>query len=137
MNIYLSDDNIEYHLLERDQWEYSRDPLGNITIQLNDISTRYLKVHSKFTDRNPDFEIVNIGEFKNILRELIRVYQRNEKAVIDYEYDEVGNRTREIFNSGRMEITDYSYYSGTNRLMTDGSYGYLYDEAGNLIEKGN
>ena len=36
-----------------------------------------------------------------------------------------------------MEISDYSYYPGSNRLMTDGSYGYLYDDAGNLIEKGN
>ena len=137
IDIYLSADNISYQLLERNQWQYSRDPLGNITIELKDISARYIKVHSKFTDRNADFEIVNIGEFKNILRELIRVYQRNEKAVINYEYDKVGNRTREIFNSGRMEITDYIYYPGSNRLMTDGSYGYVYDEAGNLIKKGN
>ena len=137
IDIYLSADNISYQLLERNQWQYSRDPLGNITIELKDVSARYIKVHSKFTDRNADFEIVNIGEFKNILRELIRVYQRNEKAVINYEYDKVGNRTREIFNSGRMEIKDYIYYSGTNRLLTDGSYAYVYDEAGNLTKKGN
>src|SRR5690606_26261822 len=44
---------------------------------------------------------------------------------------------REILNSGRMEITDYIYYPGSNRLMTDGSYAYIYDDAGNLIKKGN
>ncbi|MEJ6950752.1 RHS repeat-associated core domain-containing protein [Natronospora cellulosivora (SeqCode)] len=137
LDIYYSNDNSDYQLLNRDEWEYRRDIAGNITIELDNVEARYIKVHSKFSDRDPDFELVNKGEFTNILKELITVYERREKATITYNYDKVGNRRSKYFDTGRQEMTDYLYYNGSNRLKSDGNYGYVYDNAGNLIEKGN
>jgi RHS repeat-associated protein len=58
---------------------------------------------------------------------------RNE----DYQYDSDGNRTQRTITLSGSTVSNYSYYPDTDRLLTDGKYGYVYDAAGNLIQKGN
>jgi len=141
IDILISNDNQNYTLIARDKWTYKKDYKGDITLQINTpVTARYIKVHSKYDDwdvqLNDENEIINInrGEFTNILKDIIRVYKKSTEAEIIYSYDNAGNRTKKITNG---EITDYTYYPGTNRLMSDETYAYVYDEAGNLIKKGN
>ncbi|OCL26008.1 hypothetical protein U472_08250 [Orenia metallireducens] len=138
LDIYYSSDNSSYTKLNPDSWEYQQDYKGDITIIIPDrITAKYLKIHSKYDDRNIDFDPVNKGEFTNILKNYIKVYRRETEATLVYDYDDVGNRLSKKLIAGTVEETNYFYYEGTNRLMSNGEYAYVYDEAGNLIKKGN
>ena len=144
IDLYSSYDNELYTLIQPESWQFEQDMLGNITIRLPEgVEGQYLKIHSKFDDRDEDFRVVNQGSFTNILRELVKVYQKAEKAELSYSYDRGGNRLSKTIESKQGSMTlhseriNYHYYPGTNRLLSDGEYGYCYDQAGNLIEKGN
>ncbi len=138
LDIYYSEDNDKYTKLDPKEWEYEADIFGNITMTIpQGISAKYIKVHTKFDDRDVEFEAVDKSEFSNILKHMIRVYRREEEGTITYTYDSVGNRMKKELITGTVESIDYEYYDGTNRLMTNGEYAYKYDEAGNLIKKGN
>ncbi len=141
LDILVSDDNQNYILVARDNWTFKKDYKGDITLQLDTpVTARYIKAHCKYDDWDVELDdeneivSVNKGEFTNLLKDIVRVYKKSTEAEIICSYDDVGNRTKKIVNG---DITDYSYYPGTNRLMTDETYGYVYDEAGNLINKGN
>ena len=144
IDLYSSYDNEFYTLIQPESWQFEHDLFGNITIRLPEgVEGQYLKIHSKFDDRDEDFRVVNQGSFTNILRELVKVYQKAEKAELSYSYDRSGNRLSKTIESKQGSMTlhseriNYHYYPGTNRLLSDGEYGYCYDQAGNLIEKGN
>jgi len=141
IDILYSDNNDKYTMLDRRKWSFEKDFKGAIRIEIDTpVTARYIKVHCKYDDwdleldENSTIVCVNIGEFKNVLSEMIRVYRVTNKATVIYSYDDVGNRTEMIVDG---DITKYSYYPDTNRLMANGEYGYQYDEAGNLVKKGN
>ena len=48
-----------------------------------------------------------------------------------------GNRKRRDIKLVRTYRNDYTYYANSNRLKSDVKYAYAYDNAGNLIKKGN
>ncbi|MCE9553836.1 MAG: hypothetical protein K8T91_10750 [Planctomycetes bacterium] len=61
-------------------------------------------------------------------------FQRDEH----YDYDSNGNRTQVIFDEGELteETQDYDTPSGSqNRISTDGTYAYEFDDQGNRIRK--
>ncbi|WP_083900098.1 glycohydrolase toxin TNT-related protein [Orenia marismortui] len=74
---------------------------------------------------------------------MVKVYRRETKVNIVYDYDSVGNRiSKKIIDPAGVENTVYNYYKGTNRLKSysidsKNKYAYVYDPAGNLIKKGN
>ncbi|TDX53272.1 RHS repeat-associated core domain-containing protein [Orenia marismortui] len=157
-DIYYSNKNSEYSKLNPDRWSFAKDYRGNITIFIPEpISAKYIKIHSKFDDwKNSDEPVyegltpifkgyvpVDKGEFKNLIKAMVKVYRRETKVNLVYDYDSVGNRiSKKIIDPAGVENTVYSYYEGTNRLKSysvDGKdkYAYVYDNAGNLIKKGN
>jgi RHS repeat-associated protein len=138
LEIYYSSDNSSYIELSPDKWKYQRDYQGNITLTIPDgISAQYIKVHSKFDDRDAQFDSVDKGEFTNVLKEAIKVYRRETEATLTYKYDSVGNRLQKKQITGTVERTDYTYDQDTNQLLTNGEYAYQYDRAGNMVAKGN
>ena len=68
---------------------------------------------------------------------MVKVYRRETKATLTYDYDSVGNRVRKRLITGTIEETNYTYAEDTNQLLTNGKYAYQYDEAGNMVAKGN
>ena len=154
LSVHTSLDNINFKTVDRSKWEFSLNAFGNIVITFDEqIETRYLKIHSQFEDLDENDEIINLSQFKNLLKDMVHVYQMSEEGIIEYDYDSVGNRTekKRILDSGVDEIKYYydsGYGKGNGRRLLcetaiglDGVesnlYGYRYDENGNLVEKSN
>ena len=145
LEIYYSSNNVEYTKLAEEEWDYKRDYKGDITLTIpQGINARYIKVHNKFLDWNGDFEVIDESQFVNGLEHIIKVYSRDDGATINYEYDNAGNRTKKVLRtiSGNTKEYKYHYYQGTNRLKYftingKNALAYIYDDAGNLIKKGN
>ncbi len=154
LSVHISSDNVVFKTIDRSKWKFDLDVFGNIVITFDEpIETRYLKIHSRFEDRDENDAIINVAEFKNLLKDMVHVYQMSEEGTIEYDYDSVGNRAekKRILDSGTDEIK-YHYDSGYDRgngrrllyetvIGVDGVernlYGYCYDANGNLIEKSN
>ena len=144
LSVYYSDDNFIYSKLREELCRFEKDSDGKITIIFREpIEALAIKVHSRFDDRDRYFGYVDKAEFYGDLREMVKVYQRADKARLEYEYDLGGNRTVKRVIVGNNDQTSYQYYENSNRLkqmtnnLTGESYYYVYDENGNLIEKGN
>ena len=101
------------------------------------LATRYIKIHCAFDDRNPDRTVADRAEFVNASGMLVRIYQRIGWRKEYYQYDAMGNRTRETIITQSEESRDSIYYANSNRLAANGKHGYVYDENGNLIAKSN
>jgi RHS repeat-associated protein len=137
--IYTSNDNSNYTLVSGNRWTFVNNN-GVITISLNDndkLTTRYLKLHVKFDDRDTLFQPVNKAQFLNQLSKMLTVYQEATSQTEEYQYDPVGNRTLQKITL--VQVSNYSslYYTNSDRLKTDGKFAFKYDAAGNLTEKGN
>lgn len=144
LSVYYSDDNFFYRKLSEEHWSFEKDADGDITIIFEEpIEALAFKVHSRFDDRDRYFGFVDKSEFFGDLREMVKVYQRSDNARLEYDYDLGGNRTFKRVLVGNNDQTSYQYYENSNRLkqatnnLTGESFYYVYDENGNLIEKGN
>src|SRR5690554_7389152 len=85
LDLFRSDDNSTYTLISRENWEYTRDEDGVITLTLKEtVSVRYLKIHVKFDDRDLDFNPVDRATFLNELAKMLRVYQEASSRTEEY-----------------------------------------------------
>ncbi|NLW46279.1 MAG: hypothetical protein GXY86_02915, partial [Firmicutes bacterium] len=136
--LYVSSDNINYTLIPKANWEYQKDDQGIITLTLKErLATRYLKLHVKFDERGWDFKPVNKATFLNEIAKMLRVYQEADSRTEEYQYDLAGNRKLLRVTLARTLDYNSQYYTNTDRLKTDGKYAFVYDEAGNMVKKGN
>ena len=136
--IYVSDDNSTYASIPAGGWEYSLGDRGVIHITLNDpISARYVKIHAKCDGRDGDNNPAGDPQFINALAGMVKVYQGVGGLKEEYQYDAAGNRVKLIATLVNAKVYDSAYYSSSDRLKTDGKYAFKYDNAGNLIAKGN
>ena len=136
--LYVSTDNLNYTLIPRTDWEYQKDDKGVITLTLKEkLATRYLKLHVKYDERGRNFEPVNKATFLNEIAKMLRVYQEAESRTEEYQYDAAGNR--KITRVTLAQTAEFAslYYTNSDRLKTDGKYAFAYDNAGNMIKKGN
>jgi YD repeat-containing protein len=139
LDIYTSGDNSTYTIIPRTNWIFVKDGQGIITITLKEkIATRYLKVHVKFDERDTTFTAENKATFLNDLAKMLRVYQEASSQTEEFQYDAAGNRTlqRVTLIQDNKEYTSL-YYNNSDRLKTDGKFAFIYDDAGNLVKKGN
>jgi RHS repeat-associated protein len=137
LEVFTSSDNV--HFTKVTGFTFSKDSGGVITLTLtNAVQPRVVKVHCVIDDTVSGVS-VNKATFLNSLADMIRVYEEVDGTKVGtYEYDNDGNRTlRSIKLSIKTTENKYFYYPDSNRLMTNGYYGYVYDAAGNLVEKGN
>ena len=135
LTLYGSLDGFEYEKI--DNWRLEKKEDGILEIIFGTpVPTRFLKVHSKWDDRDLGFIPLHKGEFKNTLPEMIAVYYQVNQRVEDYQYDAGGNRKQETITLRSSTTRKYSYYPNSNKLMTNGKYAYGYDDNGNLIKKG-
>ncbi|HEY8344427.1 MAG TPA: hypothetical protein VIL66_04445 [Bacillota bacterium] len=77
------------------------------------------------------------AQFLNELAKTIKVYQEATARREGYQYDADGNRRVLTLEMVRTVVYQCEYYTNSHRLKTDGKYAYKYDEAGNLVAKGN
>ncbi len=137
-DIYTSNDNGAYTLVPKTGYTYIKDSHGKITIIFNErLVTLFLKIHVLFDDRDRSFTSTNRAEFINTLASILTVYQESEYVNEWFAYDENGNRIRRDLTLVRTFTENSNYYSNTERLKSDGNWIYTYDEAGNIVEKGN
>ncbi len=136
LNLYLSVDNLLYTPVPKEDWEFTKDDKGVITLTLKErIATRYLKLHVLFDDRDQDFAPVDKATFLNELAGMLKVYQEADARTEEYGYDEEGNRSYVKLQLIRTFQYQQEYYPNSNRLKSDGIYQYAYDANGNLISK--
>jgi RHS repeat-associated protein len=138
LDLYISGDNSTYTVIPRSNWSFVKDTQGVITITLKErVAARYLKVHVKFDERDAGFTAKNKATFLNDFAKMLRVYQEATARTEEFRYDAAGNRTYQRVTL--IQSTSYSstYYANSDRLKTDGKFAFAYDEAGNLVKKGN
>ncbi|NLY75935.1 MAG: hypothetical protein GX075_11645 [Firmicutes bacterium] len=136
--LYVSSNNLNYTLIPRTDWEYQKDDKGVITLTLKEkLATRYLKLHVKYDERGRDFKPVNKATFLNEIAKMLRVYQEADSRTEEYQYDAAGNRKLLRVTLARTAEFESLYYTNSDRLKTDGKYAFVYDDAGNMIKKGN
>lgn len=138
IELYHSNYNSQYKFIPRSKWEYGKDENGIITITLDEVITsRYLKLNVLFDERDKNFTPENRAEFMNSLAGMLEVYFEATSWTEEYEYDKCGNRILQRVTLIQADVYESEYYENSNRLKTDGTYAYTYDEAGNLTAKGN
>jgi RHS repeat-associated protein len=138
LDLYISGDNSTYTIIPRSNWSFVKDTQGIITITLKEsVTTRYLKVHVKFDERDTSFTAKNKATFLNDLAKMLRVYQEATSQTEEFQYDAAGNRTYQRVTLIRAKSYTSAYYANSDRLKTDGKYAFVYDAAGNLVNKGN
>ena len=136
LNLYISEDNLLYTPVPKEDWEFTKDDKGVITLTLKErIATRYLKLHVLFDDRDQDFAPVDKATFLNELAGMLKVYQEADARTEEYGYDEEGNRSYVKLQLVRSFQYQQEYYPNSNRLKSDGRYQYAYDANGNLVSK--
>jgi RHS repeat-associated protein len=103
------------------------------------VNGRYIKIKTDWDDRNDDFTWADKTEFGNNVDKLIKVYYNAETRDEAYEYDALGNRTKEsITLKGKSEeVKNYGYYADGSRLKSNGKWAYVYDANGNVVKKGD
>lgn len=138
-DVYLSDNNSTYQPVASEDWELTTGSGGVLIITFKQtVAARYLKIHAQRDERDAEYEPVNTAQFLNEIAKVVQVYQEADTKQETYEYDRAGNRTKRIIKLVQnTKPFEYSYYANSNRLKTDGKYAYVYDNAGNLIKKGN
>ena len=133
--VYVSIDN--YNYTEVKNWEAATGAGGKMVITFaTPVTTRFIKVQCQFDERDHAYRPVNRAEFKHRPEELIKVYYTITSRYEEYVYDAAGNRVQERITLRITETRNYSYYPNSNRLLTNGVYGFVYDANGNLIRKG-
>ena len=134
--VYYSSNNLAGSYIKVKDWKLVRKDSGELLIILDQtIKTRYLKVKSYHNDRDQEFNLVNNAEFKNQGQDLIKVYYYVTERSESYNYDAVGNRTKEIVSQRETKEYDYNYYPNSDLLKSNGRYKFEYDDNGNLIKK--
>lgn len=139
IDVLTSEDNKNTWTLQKD-YSVTLGVNGSIAIDFETHPrAQFLKVHCRFDDRNEDGQsTVDRSEFRNLKNSMLTVTFFNEERDDVYSYDAKGNRKTLSSRAGSLTTTsDYSYYPNTDRLKSDGKYGYAYDANGNLTEKGN
>ena len=138
LDLYTSPDNTIYTMASRSNWSFTADGNGVITITLKEsVATRYLKIHVKFDERDSGFTAKNKATFLNDLAKMLRIYQEASSRTEEFHYYAAGNRKDQIITLIRSNTYSSSYYTNSDRLKTDGKFAFVYDEAGNLVKKGN
>jgi RHS repeat-associated protein len=139
VDIYTSPDNVSFTKIPRSEWLLSKDSQGVVTLTLKQpVRTRIIKIHSVIDDLDPERNTLNKASLTNELDQIIRIYEEiGGTKESEYQYDGDGNRKLRRVKLASLQENQYFYYPDSNRLFTDEEYGYVYDDAGNLIQKGN
>ncbi|HBX87542.1 MAG TPA: hypothetical protein DEG09_02870, partial [Marinilabiliaceae bacterium] len=137
LDLYTADSSGAYQRVEPASWQLAQSGEEYVFELREPLAGRFLKVHSKYDDRDQALNFVDQVTFRNSLGASLKIEQILAFEEREYEYDPLGNRTRESVKLLGTKTQEYSYYANSNRLLTDGQFAYVYDANGNLIRKGN
>ena len=137
LDLYTAGADGQYRKVAPASWQLTQEREEYVFELRESLAGRFLKVHSKYDDRDEALNFVDQATFRNSLGEILSIEQVLDYQEIGYEYDALGNRTRETVKLLGTQTREYRYYANSNRLLTDGQFAYVYDANGNLIQKGN
>ncbi|MEW6618173.1 MAG: RHS repeat-associated core domain-containing protein [bacterium] len=102
---------------------YKYEPAGNLKEEYNEL----VQTNTPFV----------VYDYDSIDRLISIDYNPTSNLKIEYDYDEIGNRTwSRVQDSSGTSIRNYTYYaSHPNRLISDNLYNYTYYDNGNLKSK--
>jgi RHS repeat-associated protein len=138
LGVYTAYSNWEDAYQKQTDWTYKLSEDGTINILFRQpVEARYVKLHCFYDDRNSNNQPVDKATVRNEKDEILSVSYSSSWRTESYQYDANGNRIRLDLEVGTEESKLYSYYANSDRLKSDGRYGFAYDPNGNLIEKGD
>ena len=137
LDLYTAGADGQYRKVAPASWQLTQEREEYVFELREPLAGRFLKVHSKYDDRDQALNFVDQVTFRNSLGASLKIEQILAFEEREYEYDPLGNRTRESVKLLGTKTQEYSYYANSNRLLTDGQFAYVYDANGNLIRKGN
>ena len=142
VKVFLSDLNSSNAFQPVDNVTFVTRPDGVIELRLKEAQAgQYVKVHCYFDDRDEEGNPLPAGTFGNTLLKLVKVFYMVDSRQEAYGYDAIGNRISQAISvDGNTTTTNYVYYKNatggnSERLQSDGTYTYDYDNVGNLIRK--
>jgi len=124
---------------------------SSIIATLNDDTPKlmYVKLHCALDKRDEHLRAVE-ARIKGLASAILKVRYWAEHSEERYQYDRSGNRIKVTSVRGESSdtgpattttVSDYSYWENSDRIriVSDGTerWAYVYDENGNLAEKGN
>jgi RHS repeat-associated protein len=137
LSVHAAEDNQEGAYRKIEGWSLAKDGQGRVKILLGEpVRARYLKVHCYYDDRDEENRFRDIATVRNKAEELLKVYYLIDWRTERYTYDPKGNRLQSSVSLEETKERSYTYYSGSDRLKSDGHWGYAYDPNGNLTAKG-
>ena len=144
----VNEDNLEVYVSQYNQAGYWAEPVGykltveddRLVIVFDDVQFgRYIKIHSHFCEMDADgavqggaasFALADDDPFE------VGIVSAGRNEF--YSYDAKGNRVMaSILARGEFSVRDYTYYAGSDLVKTDGREGFVYDDNGRLIERGD
>jgi hypothetical protein len=136
IEVLVSATNWEEDYQKITDWQYEEED-GKIYLRFRTpVQTRYMKVHCYFDDRGEDGYPVDRATIRGNRDDILTVNYMAGNRVESFEYDLKGNRLSRTVNLETTEDTGYTYYPNSDRLKSDGNWGYLWDANGNLTAKG-
>jgi RHS repeat-associated protein len=118
-------------------WSYLQEDDGTVKILLAEpVQTRYLKIHCAYDERDEQNRFLDLATVTNHPGELLKVYYLIDWRSESYAYDPKGNRLHSSLELEDGEEREHAYYPQSDRMRTDGRWGYAYDPNGNLTARG-
>ena len=137
LDLYTAGADGQYRKVAPASWQLTQEREEYVFELRESLAGRFLKVHSKYDDRDEALNFVDQATFRNALGEILSIEQTLDFQDTTYDYDALGNRIRETVKLLDTTAYEYRNYANSNRLLTDGQFAYVYDANGNLIQKGN
>ena len=137
LEVYVSSSNMNGSYEEITDYLYLEEE-GKIIIRMRrPVEARHLKVHCTFDERDFDNNYVDLATVRNTAGSLVTVHYLTHERGEEYTYDAKGNRqAKTIDHDGTITDVTYTYYPNSDRIKSDGTYGYRYDANGNMTGKG-
>jgi len=154
LQVFASLYNLEDYYTESVSFTYEKDDTtGTITILFDTLQfARFIKIHSHFYEMDETgASLYNESTMTLEKTDPFDVFILSSGRNEFYTYDPwmhgraasllatrpKGNREKLSYFTTSFTSYDYSYYTGSDLIKTDGKYGYKYDANGNMLEKGS
>ena len=126
LDLYTAGQSGEYRKVAPASWQLTQEREEYVFELRESLAGRFLKVHSKYDDRDEALNFVDQATFRNALGEILSIEQTLDFQDTTYDYDALGNRIRETVKLLDTTAYEYRYYANSNRLLTDGQFAYVY-----------
>jgi RHS repeat-associated protein len=137
VSVYVGETSESYSKVDPKAWVFKSEGAFVSIHFILPVDAAFIKLHCAYDERNGEGLPVDIATVKGTSEGLLTVDFSVKSRIESYGYDEKGNRISLSVDFGTTGNKTYTYYAGSDRLKTDGSFAYVYDKNGNLLHKGS